>query len=214
MMSTPQSSASRSQIESHNELLRNLFSSVIENVYELLIQNESSLDIHGSNIVTENLKICQHYPEEHFENAISMTHYNDYNLHLLNTDWKKCEKFNIPLLCKFIGNRPINIPPPFVVIKINSPILEKYIGDDKVIKNAFANMKLIIVPDEVHKIKVCKYRKLHILYIIIFFDSLTYNETHVFREHDVIKNLNDYDEVGRRPKDKWYNEILYKLFCL
>jgi|694.fasta_scaffold81566_3 hypothetical protein len=204
-MESQQLSASISEINAHNELLQVFFNSIVENVYELLIQNESNSNIHDSDIEPCNLKICQDHSQENLPNLISLRHYNYHDLKLIKSNWRNCHGFNIPLICKFIENKLIEIPPPFVVLKMDAPQLEKYLDDDVIIDNSFANMQLIFELNDRHKIKVCKYKKLNYYYIIIFFDSLNYNDTYVFSNHNVIKNLNDYDvEKINKKSNNWF----------
>lgn len=206
--------ASVAEIESHNQLLNGFFNSIIENVYELLIQNEFSSNIYSSDIESSTLKICQDHPQYNLQNLISLKHHNYYDLHLIESKWRKCYKFNIPLLCNFIENKIIELPPPFVVLKLETSQLKKYLNDDKLINEAFANMKIIFEPNDRHKIKICKfYKKMYDChYIIIFFDSLNYNETHILSNHDVIINLNDYDskvevKAKKTPLKNWLKNL-------
>lgn len=212
-MENIQSLTSIAEIKNHNQLLNGFFNSIIENVYELLIQNESSPNIYSSDIESSTLKICQDYPQYNLQNLISLKHHNYYDLHLIGSEWRKCHKFNIPLLCDTIENRPIKLPPPFVVLKLETSQLKKYFNDDVLIKEAYSNMKITFEQNDRHKIKVCKfYKKIYdFYYIIIFFDSLNYNETHVLSNHNDIKNLNDYDFKAKTKKTPLKN-LLKNLF--
>lgn len=199
--------SSISEIERHNELLDVFFNSTLKNVYELLVQYELSSDVYESDVEPCNLKICQDYPQENLQNFISLKHYNYHTLNLINSDWKKAHKFNIPLLCNTIENKIIKNPPPFVVLKIDGLQLRKYLNDEPIIDNSFTNMNFTFEMTDRHKIKVCKYRKNGYYYIIMFFDSLNYNETHVFSNHDTIMNINDYDTYKKTSKFKvWFKK--------
>lgn len=202
--------SSISEIETHNELLSIFFPSILKNIYELLIQNESNPNIYESDIKTENLRICQDYLKENLPDFISLNHYNYHDLNLINSDWKKAHKFNILLICQYIENKIIKMPPPFVVLKIDGLKLNKYLNDEDTTDISFANMRLPIITNNRHKIKVCRYKKNGYYYIIMFFDSLNYNETHVFSNHDVIMNINVYDNLGKKKSRNWFTKLFSK----
>lgn len=210
-MASEQLLSSILEIERHNELLNVFFNSILKNVYELLVQNELSSNVYESDIKPCNLEICQHYSQENLQNFISLRHYNYHTLNLIDTDWKKAYRFNIPLLCNTIENKIIKSPPPFVVLKIDGLKLRKYLDDEPIIDNSFANMQITFEIIDRHKIKICKYKKNDYYYIIMFFDSLNYNESHIFSNHDVIKNINEYDVYEKPSKFKvWFKKLFVR----
>lgn len=215
-MASEQLLSSILEIERHNELLNIFFDSLLKDLYELFIRNESSSNVYESEIKFENLKICQDYPQENLPNLISLKHYNYHSLNLINSDWKKAHRFDIPLLCNTIEHKIIDMPPPFVVLKIDGLQLRKYLNDAPIINESFKNIKIVFELNDRHKIKVCKYKKNGYYYIVMFFDSLNYNESHIFSNHDVIININSYDVIEDPNKKMdiwdWFENKLNKLF--
>ena len=195
-MISPQIFQSNLVQECHNELLREAFNSLIKNVYDLLIQHEheSETNIYSSNIEPTHFRICQKYQHD-LSNAISSRHCNYHDLQLINSNFENCYGLNIPNIFNNIGGNSSQIKTPFVVLKINAPQLMRYLEDDVRINDSYNNMQLTFELNDRHKIKVCKYKDADNCYVVIFFDSLNYNDSHVFTDHNVIENLNSYNNV-------------------
>lgn len=194
-MESPQISETNLLKKFHDEMLHAIFNFIIKDVYEQLLKNETSTNVHYSDICQYSLKIIEDYPQEKLQNVISIKHYNYRDLNLIKTNLKNCENLNVLNIAKYISPQLKEVNTPFVLLKINALLLEEYLGDDVEIDNLYDTMQLNVKLNETHKIKVCKYKNKTDYHIIIFFDSLNYNNSYAFVNHDVIENLNEYNDV-------------------
>lgn len=177
--------------EKHNSFLFDFFNSIIENIYDLLIEYESNTNIYSSNIEPYKLKKCN---ENNFSNSIEIRHINYNDLNLISTNFENCCGLNVKRFFNKIYENLQQINTPFVVLKINTSLLKKYLGDDMLINNSYNNMSFF-QENNLHKLKIYKYKNENSFYILIFFDSLNYNKQHIFNNHNVIENL-DINDVN------------------
>lgn len=179
--------------ERHDKMLNDLFNFTIKDIYEKLLQNETSdNDSVRSTLYVYDLQVVKNYPQENVQNSISINHYTYYHLNLTHSNFKNCNGLNILNIVKHISKQPSQITTPFVLLKLDKSFLLKYLGDDIKIDNLYDTMQLNIDDDDNHKIKVCKYKNENNYYIVMFFDSLNYNSSHSFVNHNIIENLNLY----------------------
>jgi hypothetical protein len=81
--------------------------------------------------------------------------------------------------------------PPFVILTIQKNIIEKYNSNELDFENAYSNIEIKFNLNDKHNLKLFKYKTATNIYVILFFDSLTYNETFIY-END--KCANQIDE--------------------
>jgi hypothetical protein len=87
-------------------------------------------------------------------------------------------------------NELVKLPPPFYFLKINKTNIAKYINTENDIDRAYSNIKRTFDFNDNHKLKIVKFTTETDIYIILFLDSLTYNDTFIFENYDIFE-IND-----------------------
>jgi hypothetical protein len=184
-------------IKKHKEIIRSFFDELPKKICEEMIKFEENKVqcIFLANIVTDN-NLHSYIEFRHIDYASTKEIYQ-------NQYFDKYDgQFNIK---KIIEAQNVEMP-PFVYCKINKRIYNRYIGDDVDILNAFSNINVDDLYQH-HKFKLYKTFDENNFYLLLFIDSLNYNDNFIFTDQTV-GDLGNY----RIHKNNVGNNLHQELF--
>jgi hypothetical protein len=142
------------------------------------------------------------------KSIFSNVHYQDYRINqLCDVNFEELNKnynnfnnwkgFNVYDIFSIIPKKGSCIILPFVYIQFYKNNV--YLDDEKIVNNAFANIKLDFPFIDGHRIKICKFVDSN-YHLFIFLDNLNYSSEHVFKYNDT--NVYNYLKPDKSCKKK------------
>ena len=187
------------EINTHKENIYSIINNLINDVYNELIKIEEKNSLYEKinqyelNTIKNNINL---------NNTVSVSHVNYHELFLKYVNLDNYQSINInKIFNDIVKNNMTSQILPFVFFKLDKKTLLKYKDDDINVENAYLNIKINFQLKENYNIKLVKFQDENFIYIILFFDSLTYNDTFIF-DNDSSNNI---DEINYST---YFNNII------
>jgi len=173
----------QADILKHQKMIQTMTNELIHNIYDSLVDIEEKtkkyerINYHNLDFVKNN----------NLYNTLFISHLNYFDLTQKHTNLENCNNINIKDIFSLIPKNNVNAKvPPFVILKIDKIQLSTCNDDMDEIEKIYVNIGVNFTLTDKYNIQLTKFKDKQFITVIIFFDSLTYNDEYIFNKHDII----------------------------